>query len=692
MGVRLVVHNFLIDEMDFTGTHNHDETIHRDWVDQHPIYAISGLQEILNTIETSIINISNLIREKDIDLNNKIDTNKVLSENYTDSKVLAESLIINNRIDELNTVDNVEDTGTIDLSYNTTTNTLSATLNIYEDPNDTNLIVSSSNGLYAPKTEMLESDTVKWSRETDATTYTLTNFYSNCLRFSHYNNINNNNYNPAIANYWTLYNNNSIRYTRDYRYYTDYVYSGLVSGDFYDNYKFITEFRQYYTDPYRPFYEYKVHPIGIIIGHVFDEYGNPHTLSAVISRNKSYTASDFGFAIIYNYRLPGEEIIADYNLNNITSDSWRTDYHYNIYVKKYENRVTVSCTSLRNTAVVSSLDDAETLSYEHTFNIDLDDYHWGHYFRRKVRYGYSSFSQGYVEFLNTYFHSNDMYSVKNRSASVKIDPSTENAVTKNTNGLFVQKFNISPDANNALTQKSNGYFVQNAMMISSKRLNGLEQPSTNYFYVHKSHSFIDITQTSHGFSLGDFIYYDNRTDKYQKALAIDDWDINIVGMVSYLYSADKFEYVCSGYVPITEFTTAHGYIQGMPLYISDTTPGKVTQEQPDISKAVGYPVGNQGVIISIERGMQYYTYGNIGDFKISANTYNVRSDGYIKVMEGIEYKVSLVNNMLLLLDEDFKNKYIIMNDENNTISFKNTEELYINNNVSPGMNLFIKGF
>ena len=63
MGVRLVIHNFEVDEMDYTGTHNHDDLLHRDWVDQHPIYAITGLQEVLNTIEINLINIANLINE-----------------------------------------------------------------------------------------------------------------------------------------------------------------------------------------------------------------------------------------------------------------------------------------------------------------------------------------------------------------------------------------------------------------------------------------------------------------------------------------------------------------------------------------------------------------------------------------------------------------------------------------------------
>ena len=130
----------------------------------------------------------------------------------------------------------------------------------------------------------------------------------------------------------------------------------------------------------------------------------------------------------------------------------------------------------------------------------------------------------------------------------------------------------------------------------------------------------------------------------------------------------------------------------MPLYISDINPGKVLQEQPDISKTVGYPVEDIGIIISIERGIQYNQEANIGDFKASANTYNVRSDGFIKVIENIDYKQTLIERLLDTLDDNFKSTYMIFNDFEKTVQFTNTEQLYINNKVPEGLNLFIKAF
>ena len=128
------------------------------------------------------------------------------------------------------------------------------------------------------------------------------------------------------------------------------------------------------------------------------------------------------------------------------------------------------------------------------------------------------------------------------------------------------------------------------------------------------------------------------------------------------------------------------------MYISDTEPGHVVQEQPDISKTVGYPIENIGLIISIERGIQYNQEASIGDFKTSANTYNVRSDGFIRVVEDVDYKQTLIERLLNALDDTFKSTYMVFNDTEQTVRFINTNNLYLINQVPKGLNLFIKAF
>ena len=163
-------------------------------------------------------------------------------------------------------------------------------------------------------------------------------------------------------------------------------------------------------------------------------------------------------------------------------------------------------------------------------------------------------------------------------------------------------------------------------------------------------------------------------------------------MVTKIIDDNTFEYMWSGFYKTDIFTEENGYVQGLPMYISDTEPGHVVQEQPDISKTVGYPVENLGIIISIERGIQYNQEASIGDFKTSANTYNVRSDGFIRVVEDVDYKQTLIERLLNALDDTFKSTYMVFNDTEQTVRFIDTEKLYIANKVPEGFNLFIKAF
>lgn len=662
MGVRLVIHNFEVDEMDYTGTHNHDDLLHRDWVDQHPIYAITGLQEVLNTIEINLINIANLINSNDIAVRSDL-------KQYTDNKIID----LKDDLDDLNVIDKIIDTESVDLTYNQVTNSLKADVIIYDDPDGTNSLISTSDGLYVPKLVTKDTDTITWDSVSKGES--LTELFENGIRFSH-NGTNNNMHNATEANAW--YWDDALESFVQPK--NTVTYNGFVTQNFYDCYEHTVRLCSTDSD---------IGVNGVIIGFAFDEYGYPHTLSAIIQRGNDF--GSFRFALYYNFYLPNQTLIANYALTN--SNSGWSGKSITLFITKDKNLVSASATAWDYNNTVTSIEEAELLPFEHTLSIDLNDYSWGHFFNGKVRYGYSNISQAASSFGKIFFCSKDQHSAKEIFANVKVQDEPHNAIEINENGLFVKEFIISPDENNALTQHENGYFVKaTAMSIADKRLNGLEQPVTGEYYVHKSHSFIDVTQANHGFIVGDFIYYDNRTNLYQKAIAKDDFDINIVGMVSYIYDTSKFEYVCSGFVETDLFNETNGYVQGMPLYISDTDPGKVTQEQPDISKAVGYPVADLGLIISIERGIQYSQEAQIGDFKYSANDYNIRSDGFIKIAENIDFKMSTVHKLLDHVDQEFQDQYIIIDAINNTLKFQNVDSLYDAQKVPVGLNLFVKAF
>lgn len=276
------------------------------------------------------------------------------------------------------------------------------------------------------------------------------------------------------------------------------------------------------------------------------------------------------------------------------------------------------------------------------------------------------------------------------TANVNLSKDSTNGLSVKQDGLYSELFRISKKGHNAIVKEDDGYWVEQ-FRISNRADNSLQKLSDGTLYVRDYRNIRIVSQQNHGFIVGDFIYY--RHDiAYQKALGIDSYDANIVGMVTKIIDNDNFEYQWAGFFSTDLFSSANGYTQGMPIYISDVDAGKAVQEQPDISKTVGYPVENAGIIIAIERGIQYNQEATIGDFKTSANTYNVRSDGFIRVIEGVDYKQTIVKKLIDAMSQDFKDSYMIIDDTKGIIQFKNTQELYESNDVKNGLSLFIKAF
>ena len=73
MGVRLVRFNKFGTDGEASRSYDHDELINRDLLNQHPMYAITGLIETLNIIEDSIADVNRLLIEKDTTTNLRID-------------------------------------------------------------------------------------------------------------------------------------------------------------------------------------------------------------------------------------------------------------------------------------------------------------------------------------------------------------------------------------------------------------------------------------------------------------------------------------------------------------------------------------------------------------------------------------------------------------------------------------------
>lgn len=713
---------------------DHDELVNRDLLNQHPIYSITGLQEVLNNIEDEIYELSKLWTELDSDTNTRVDS--VILDIRSIEQSILEIISSISEVANTNAVDNVEDTASIDLNYNKETKTLKGDVKVFKDVNDSNALQIFPSGLFVPKTIGEETTTVKWTQA--GVGESLSEIYNSGTRFSHYAGSWSNLYNSTSANAWRWNSSSqSLSQPNNYNYCT-----GFVSANFYDSYIHAATFSSSYSNN---------GVNGIVIGFVFDENNYPHTLSALCSRGGCGINN---WALVYDFTLPDQQILftaGNGDGGGVPSGGGTTNWSsvssgITIQVTKNNNIITAACSDWNKPGVIN---EATTIT------INLDDYEWGYLFKGAVRYGYCNRMQASSFVQNASFYSDNITCANKFAASVKvsskenneitienngiyapkfiIDPDSTNALKKRTNGYYTEAFRISPDSynmlskrdngyyveqfhtsaatNNAIIKKNDGYFVQE-FLISSKVDNALVHETDGYFvqgfkisaeaencllqkedgyYVREQSNVRSVLQAAHGFVVGDFIYY-HPQNKYKKALAKDDYDSNIVGMVTKVMDINTFEYQPGGFFKTNLFNSNRGYIQGMPLYISDVDEGKVTQIQPDLSKAVGYPVEDIGIVISIERGIQYNQEYVVGDFRTSANTYNVRSDGFIRIVEGVEYRTTLIQKLLDTLSEEFKEEYIVVDTDNDVIRFIKINELYVAQKVPYGLYLFVKAF
>ena len=175
MGVRLV--RYTRHNNEISSYNDHDELINRDLMNQHPIYAITGLQEVLNILEDSIYNTNTLMLEKETIINGKIDA--IMTDIADINQALLDIGVI---IADLNVIDNVEETYSIKMEYDETTNTLKGDVKVYPDKNDSNALQILADGLYVPKVITEETSSIKWTEETIGES--LSEIYENLIPFS----------------------------------------------------------------------------------------------------------------------------------------------------------------------------------------------------------------------------------------------------------------------------------------------------------------------------------------------------------------------------------------------------------------------------------------------------------------------------------------------------------------------------
>ena len=109
---------------------------------------------------------------------------------------------------------------------------------------------------------------------------------------------------------------------------------------------------------------------------------------------------------------------------------------------------------------------------------------------------------------------------------------------------------------------------------------------------------IQIEQITHGFQVGEALYYDVKDKTFAKALAINSIESEVCGVVSEVIGVNTFRILTEGYLK----TDKYSFVLDTPLYLSESTPGKLTSIAPKgIVKQVATQTSN-GIIIDIQRG------------------------------------------------------------------------------------------
>lgn len=109
---------------------------------------------------------------------------------------------------------------------------------------------------------------------------------------------------------------------------------------------------------------------------------------------------------------------------------------------------------------------------------------------------------------------------------------------------------------------------------------------------------IEITQPNHFLQTGDVVYYNVKTRLFAKAVAVNNIEGEVCGIVSEVSDKDNFTIINSGVVETNRYT----FDEGTVLYLSDAHPGKLVSIAPaSVIKQIATQLAH-GIMVDIQRG------------------------------------------------------------------------------------------
>lgn len=127
---------------------------------------------------------------------------------------------------------------------------------------------------------------------------------------------------------------------------------------------------------------------GLIVGYEYDDIGEPHTLSFVVTRGG---LGLIGYSLIYDFNRATQKILKSYSCSQSIDPSFNTHKNWNefengirLHVEKYNNKVTCKASMWNDTTIWNDNTLIE-------FDLDSDDD--TKIFSKEVYYGYCNYSQ-----------------------------------------------------------------------------------------------------------------------------------------------------------------------------------------------------------------------------------------------------------------------------------------------------------